>query len=99
MLMAIQVSQKVTAKLAEKHHVTIREIEECFANRCGAELTDSREQHASDPPTRWFIARTHHCRLLKVVYVPRDGKIHIRTAYEPNETELMIYRRHGGDTE
>ncbi|MDP1697744.1 MAG: DUF4258 domain-containing protein [Xanthomonadaceae bacterium] len=99
MVIDIRVWQKIAGKLAEKHHVTIREIEECFANRCGAELTDSREQHASDPPTRWFIAATNHCRLLKIVYVLRDSNVHIRTAYEPNEVELAIYRRHGGNTE
>ncbi|PKM11340.1 MAG: ADP-ribosyl-(dinitrogen reductase) hydrolase [Gammaproteobacteria bacterium HGW-Gammaproteobacteria-5] len=93
------VTKKITAKLADKHNVVLKEIEECFANRCGADLTDNREQHASDPPTRWFIAATNHCRLLKVVYVLRDGDVHIRTAYEPNDTELAIYRRHGGNTE
>lgn len=94
--MAILVSEKVAEKLVEKHNVSRKEVEECFANRCGAELTDDREQHASDPPTRWFIARTNHCRLLKIAYVPRQGNVHIRTAYDPNETELSIYRRFGG---
>jgi len=96
-VMAILLSTKIAQKLADKHRVTFREIEECFANRCGAELTDSREQHASDPPTRWFIAQTNDRRLLKVVYVPREGNLHIRTSYEPNEIELTIYRRFGGD--
>lgn len=95
--MALFLSPKIAQKLADKHKVTPREIEECFVNRCGAELTDNREQHASDPPTRWFIAQTNHRRLLKVVYVPRGGDVHIRTAYDPNETELSIYRRFGGE--
>jgi hypothetical protein len=63
------------------------------------ELEDTREDHATDPPTRWFIARTNHRRLLKLAYVCRGNNIYIRTAYEPNAVELSIYRLHGGDTE
>jgi nuclear transport factor 2 (NTF2) superfamily protein len=97
--MGLVISAKVEQKLGDKHRVSRSEVLECFANRCGAELEDTRENHATDPPTRWFIARTNHRRLLKVVYVRRGADIHLRTAYEPNSDELTIYRRFGGDTE
>jgi hypothetical protein len=90
---------QIEQKLRDKHQVTAKEVRECLRNRCGGELEDTREEHATDPPTRWFIARTNHLRLLKVVYVPRDGDIFLRSAFEPNATELSIYRRYGGDTE
>jgi hypothetical protein len=97
--MAIIISPKILEKLRDKHQVDPTEVSECFSNRCGKELEDTREDHATDPPTRWFIARTNHRRLLKLAYVCRGSNIYIRTAYEPNAEELSIYRRHGGDTE
>ena len=92
--MAIRISDQIRAKLAAEHDVGVPEVEQCFANRTGHLLMDTREEHATDPPTRWFIAPTNKGRLLKVCYVPR-GDSFIRTCYEPNETELAIYRRHG----
>jgi len=57
----------------------------------------TREEHRTNPPTHWFLAETCYGRLLKVVFVPdTNGKdIYIKTAYEPNETEIRIYRIHG----
>ena len=43
-------TQKIAEKLANKTPpVTIEEIEQCFANRVGRFILDSREIHASDP--------------------------------------------------
>ena len=67
------------------------EIEECFLNRIGKVLRDTREEHNSDPPTVWFIGETHQGRLLKIVYVKKDGYYYLKTAYEPNLEEKNIY--------
>ena len=90
--MAFIISPKVLAKLTAKTPpVTSQEIEQCFATRSGVYLVDTREHHASDPPTRWFISETYFGRKLKIVFVPREKDIHIRTAYDPNEKEIKIY--------
>ncbi len=90
----IVVSDTIRAKLAGEHDVGVPEVHQCFSNRTGKLLFDLREQHATDPPTRWFIAPTNKGRLLKVCYVP-DGDYFLRTCYEPNVEELAIYRTHG----
>lgn len=89
-------SSKIRAKLAGKNPpVSEVEIEQCFANRDGALLEDTREDHKSDPPTQWFIAQTDYGRLLKVVFVfYPDRGVAIRTAYEPNEDEKRIYQKY-----
>jgi len=89
---ALKISPKVLAKLAAKTPpVTTEEIEQCFANRTGVYLIDSREEHASDPPTRWFIAETYFGRKLKVVFIPIGKDVHIRSAFDPNQQEIKIY--------
>ena len=93
--MALNISPRVQQKLSEKHNVTRAEIEQCFANRAGKMLEDTREDHLSDPPTQWFIAVTDSGRKLKVVFIMSNKTITIRTAYEPNITELQIYHKHG----
>ncbi|MBZ0096340.1 MAG: hypothetical protein K8H75_13340 [Sulfuricella sp.] len=93
--MAIIISQKIREKLASKHNVTEEEVAQCFANRTGEYLLDSREDHASDPPTLWFISETNYARKLKVVFIFRDGNICLRTAFMPNEVELSIYTKYG----
>lgn len=91
--MEIRCSSKILQKLSAKHKVTLEEVQECFASRSGVELTDQRAEHRTDPPTRWFIAETDRGRKLKVVFVFKDGKAHLKTAYEPNSKELAIYSR------
>jgi len=49
--MATIVSSKIREKLAEKHGVSEEEISQCFANREGRLLTDTREERVSEPPT------------------------------------------------
>ncbi len=91
--MKIQLSKSVRSKLSDKHGgVTEDEIRQCFANRNGQILIDSRAEHLTNPVTRWFIAETDRGRLLKIAYMPfADGSITIKTAYEPNETEFNTY--------
>ncbi|HZS80548.1 MAG TPA: ADP-ribosyl-(dinitrogen reductase) hydrolase [Herbaspirillum sp.] len=75
--------------------VTEKEIAECFDNKCGINLIDNREDNQTDPATLWFIAETNRGRLLKVVYIFKDEKCHIKTAYDPNEVEIDIYEKYG----
>ena len=92
--MSLVISPKVREKLANKSPpVTEAEVRQCFANRTGKYLYDEREDHKSDPPTRWFIAETNYGRNLKVVFIQRDGDVIIRTAYDPNRDETRIYRQ------
>lgn len=93
--MAIIISKKTREKLAQKHNVCEEEVAQCFANRAGRYLQDPREEHASDPPTQWFIAETDFGRKLKIVFILKDGDIHLRTAYPPNIDELRIYAKYG----
>lgn len=88
---SIIISTRIGDKLDAKHAVTLEEIDQCFNNKCGVNLIDDREEHRTDPPTLWFIAETNKERLLKIVYVYRDGNIYIKSAYEPNEDEIRIY--------
>lgn len=94
--MALVISTKVQEKLANKQPpVTREQIEECFATRTGKYLIDEREEHQSDPPTRWFISETYYGRKLKVAFIPRGKDIVIRTAYDPDEEEKRIYNKYG----
>ena len=90
------ISPKVRQKLIDKHSVTQPEIEQCFANREGNFLLDEREEHQSDPPTKWFIAQTDYGRKVKIVFIQMDsGCISIRTAYDANKDEIRIYEKFG----
>lgn len=91
----IIISSEVLEKLAIKHNVEQREVEQCFENLIGLFLEDDREDHRTDPPTLWFIAPTNKDRLLKVVFIFIDGNVHIKSAFEPNEIEISIYERCG----
>lgn len=90
----IVLSEKVRQKLMVKHLVRGSELRQCFQNRDGIFLTDEREANKTDPPSLWFIAETDNARLLKIVFVCAHGKLHIKTAYQPNQAEISIYERH-----
>lgn len=89
------VSPRIDAKLDKKHTVSQDEIDECFDNKCGINLIDDREDHRTDPPSLWFIAETNKGRILKIIYVYRDGKYYIKSAYEPNKSEVQHYEDEG----
>ena len=89
--MTIIISKKIEDKLLGVHNVTVREVEQCFDNLLGTLLLDTREKHRSDPPTMWFISTTNKDRILKVVFIKRDGNFFIRSSYEPNIDEINIY--------
>jgi len=92
--MATVISPKISEKISSKHRVTDEEVHQCFANRSGPYLSDSREDHAAEAPTYWFISETNGGRKLKVVFVHRDGNNYLRTAYPPNDTEIHIYDKY-----
>jgi uncharacterized DUF497 family protein len=92
---SIIISSRINVKLDSKHTVEKEEIEQCFDNRCGFNLIDDREEHRTDPPTLWFIAQTRTGRLLKIVFIYKDGNCHVKSAYEPNEIEIEIYENEG----
>lgn len=94
----IVISEEIKAKLASKHDVGEPEVHQCFANRTGLLLIDTREEHRTDPPTHWFIAPTNRGRLLKVCFVP-NGDYYLRTCFPPNKAELALYRKHGQPTD
>lgn len=89
------VSARVLEKLTKKHLVTRTEVEQCFTNRTGRLLTDNRELRKTNPPTLWFIANTNKGRALKVVYIQIGQEVHLKSAFDPNPTEIGIYSRHG----
>lgn len=91
------IAKTILKKIQEKHNVSIREVEECFANRCGHFLRDTREVHQTIPPTLWFIAETNKGRLLKICFVPQgpgnENGPTLKSAFEPNEIEKDIYQK------
>lgn len=89
------ISSKVGQKLASKHGVNEEEVKECFGNREKGFLKDTREEHKTDPATLWFISETDHGRHLKIAFMQYpDGKIVIKSAYEPNGDEVRIYNKY-----
>jgi len=97
--LSLKISHSVRARLGNKNPpVSTEEIEQCFANRSGTYLEDSREQHKSDPPTQWFIAETSYGRKLKVAFIQKAADTIIRTAYDPNKEELRIYSKFSAET-
>lgn len=93
--MALIIAPKVRQKLGSKiPPVTEQEVRECFWNRSGKTLIDDRESHKTNPPTRWFIAETATGRHLKIVFIRAPNGDHIlKSAYDPDETEELIYEQ------
>ncbi|WP_218419804.1 ADP-ribosyl-(dinitrogen reductase) hydrolase [Alteromonas lipotrueae] len=94
--MELKFSEKVIAKLKEKHNVNTTEVFECFFNNEGERfLKDTREDHQTDPPTLWFVSTTDAGRILKVCFINTGRELSIKTAYEANDVEINIYRKFG----
>lgn len=89
--MSLIISPGIQEKLKTKHRVKTQEIEECFLNHDGRYLADEREEHATSPPTLWFIGETDTGRRLKVVFVPEHGNTYLRTAFEPTQRQAKVY--------
>lgn len=91
----LKISPGVLDKLAKRHNVSIKEVEQCFQNRAGRLLQDNRALTRTEPPTLWFIAPTNRGRRLKVVYIQRGSEVILKSAFDPNAAEEAIYRKHG----
>jgi len=94
--MALIISPKIRQKLAKKHGVSKEEVIQCFANwdtSLYAPMIDDREEHATDPPTRWFVAETDMGRMLKVLFVwyEEDGRIYLKSAYEASKAVQAMF--------
>jgi len=94
-MMNLRISDSVLLKLKEKHGVDRREVGQCFCNKCGLFLEDTRADHKSDPPTLWFVAPTNSGRMLKVIFVYRDGNVYLRSAFDADIATRALYDRHG----
>lgn len=92
--MGYKFSRTVIDKLRTKHNLTQKEVMECFANGEGIYLIDRREEHRTDPPTKWFMAPTNHGRMLKICFMLVEGDIVVKTAFEANKSvHLETYIR------
>lgn len=94
-MMNFIVSAGVLEKLRDKHAVSVREVEQCFENKCGMYLEDEREDNRTNPATLTFIAPTNQGRLLKVAFIFLDGNVHIKTAFDPDADDIAFYERNG----
>lgn len=95
--MGFHFSKDVIRKLEDRHGVSQKEVIECFANGEAIYFTDDREEHRTDPPTMWFMAPTNHGRLLKVLFMLKDGDVVIKTAFEPSsDKHAEMYRQKAG---
>lgn len=94
--MNLTISSGVRAKLSAKiPPVSESEILQCFANRQGKFLLDTRADNQTDPPTQWFLSETDFGRKLKVVFMLKDNSVVIKSAYDPNAEEARIYSKYG----
>jgi uncharacterized DUF497 family protein len=93
----MHIAKTILTKIQEKHGVSPKEVGECFLNRDGEFLIDTREEHQTTPQTLWFIAETNKGRLLKICFVPKgvgnENGPTLKSAFEPNEFEKSIYQR------
>jgi uncharacterized DUF497 family protein len=89
----LHVSPDVRRKLKEKHGVCLEQVQACFENRERAYLFDTREEHQTEPQTRWFIAEYESGKSLKVcfMYFADEKRIDVKTAYPPNDEEIELY--------
>ena len=94
--MKLEIHSRIRQKLSQKHKVSEDEIVQCFANREKGFLMDTRENHRTEPPTRWFVAQTDFGRKLKVVFVQDASTrvVTIKTTYEANAKEIEIYDKY-----
>lgn len=91
----LHISPAIREKLAGKQPpVTENEIIQCFANQTHEPLIDLREEHRTNPFTRWFVAQTDYGRWLKIMYIPRSDGIHIKSAYDATQEIIGIYAKH-----
>ena len=92
--MKIVVSDAVLIKVNHKHQVSVKELEECFLNRLGGLLLDTREEHKTEPETLWFVAATNKNRVLKIIYISDGKSIYLKSAYQASPDIIRIYEKY-----
>lgn len=94
--MKLNFAPSIVEKLAGKTPpVTPDQVRQCFANREGRFLEDTREDHKTNPPTQWFVAETDYGVCLKVCFIKENDLLTIKSAFVANEDEKRIYRKYG----
>jgi hypothetical protein len=96
--MTIVITSRIRDKLALKHNVTPEDVEQCFANRNGEYIEDTRPAHKRKDGlvTYWFIAENHYGRKLKVAFVEENGNLYICTALDASPAVIRNYLKNGG---
>lgn len=93
--MPLVLSDRIREKLSGKvPPVSEQELVQCFANQTHEPLLDTRSIHMTDPPTRWFVGETDYGRKIKIMYVQREGRTHIKSAYDADLNIIRIYNKH-----
>ena len=78
--------------LRDDHNVKEDEVRECFLNHDGFYLEDDNEDHVTDPVSERFVGETDRGRLLKIIFVFRDGNLYLKSAYPANDKTQRIYK-------
>lgn len=92
--MALILSQRIKEKLSDDNHrITESDIHQCFANVEGGFLIDDREEHRTDPPTRWFVSQNDYGVRIKVMFIFRGQDIFIKSAYKATDAVSDMYER------
>lgn len=86
-------------KIAREDHgsVTEREVRECFMAWDGRFCYDMKEEHRTDPPTRWFVCESHIGRLLKIMYVEDEEHVYLKSAYLATGEVKRIFDKYAQD--
>ena len=93
MLENLIIPQDIRDKLLrDDHNVNEDEVRECCLNHDGFYLEDDNEDHVTDPVSEWFVGETDRGRLLKIIFVFRDGNLYLKSAYPANDKTQRIYK-------
>lgn len=93
------ISPKIKDKIARDDHggVTEREVRECFMVWDHSFCFDQKEEHLTDPPTKWFVAESHVGRLLKIMYVDDGENVYLKSAYPATSDVKRIFDKYAQD--
>jgi len=93
MALPIKISEVVLEKITARK-IRVIEVEQCFMNREGGLCVDTRAHHLTDPLTEWFVAETDKGRRLKIIYVPKQDGIELKSAYDATDEVTRIYTKY-----
>jgi hypothetical protein len=94
----VRISEDVLAKICARN-ISLKEVEQCFYNVEFGYCEDTRAHHKTDPITKWFVAPTDKDRLLKIMFVPRENGVDIKSAYEATPNVMRIYRKFANESD